>query len=228
MNTGTSERMAHLFQAARQDGPSPEARVAMWVGIETASLSIGASGASATAIAAKSAVATSKLVLGLFLGAGLTTGVAGAVVVGVISLREAREPTTHMAAAQPRMLEHPAAPVDEGTSNALVIAGHVAPEVIELPAQEPARPGVRTGTTTLSEHDRLAREARMVNEARGALHRGEPELALQLVRAARAQRGARLVPEELTVEAQALRATGDEAAAQRIEAQIAKGELPAH
>ena len=57
------------------------------------------------------------------------------------------------------------------------------------------------------------------------MHRGEPETALRIVRAARSQAGARLVPEELTVEAQALRAMGDEAGAQRAEADLA-GKFP--
>ena len=231
MNGTGAERMEHLFKAARQDGPSPESRVAMWVGIETASLSLGAGGVSAASVTAAktAAVATSKLLLGLFLGAALTVGVASAVVVGMISLRDAQAVHAAAAAVQPRALERPAPAASQ--HDPAVISGHVAPEVIELPATEP-NPAVRTGTTTLSEHDRLAREARMVNEARGALHRDEPEVALRTIRAARTQPGARLIPEELTVEAQALRALGDEAGAQRIDAQLASklsdGELPSH
>lgn len=231
-----SERLQSLFQAARDDAPSPEARVAMWVGIETASLSVGAgavgAGAGTGVVAAKTAVATTKLVIGLILGASLTAGVTGAIVVGVLS----RDSQEHVEARPaPRALERASTPlpqssVDPGT----LITGHVVPatkdEVIELPVTT-ANPE-RTGTATLSEHDRLAREARMVNEARGALHRGEPDAALRIVRAARSQPGARLVPEELTVEAQALRATGDEAGAQRVDAELARrfpdGQLPGH
>jgi hypothetical protein len=228
-----TERMQHLFEAARQDGPSQEARVAMWVGIETASLSVGAaSGGASAAIAAKTAIASSKLVLGVILGASLTVGIAGAIAVGMVSTQNAR-PSAQAVAVAPRSLGRvePVAPT--AASDPSVIAGHVSTPIdIELPASKAEKEPVRTATTTLSEHDRLAREARAVNEARGALHRGEPEVALGIVRAARSQHGARLVPEEMTVEAQALRAMGDEAGAQRVLQELAtkfpNGELPAH
>ena len=54
----------------------------------------------------------------------------------------------------------------------------------------------------------MAREAQLVSEARGALGRGDPQRALQAVRAARALPSHQLAPEELAVEAQALRALG--------------------
>ena len=202
-----------------------------------------ASGGGATAaVAAKTAVATSKLVLGLILGASLTVGVAGAVIVGAMSIRDGRD-AVRVVVATPRSLER-AADVrpDVHQGEPALITGHVAPatEVIELPNKpaEPARVGTATDSWSgavaprVSERDRLAREARMVNEARGALHRGEPDVALRIVRAARFQPGARLVPEELTVEAQALRATGDEAGAQRVLDELASkfpdGQLPGH
>src|SRR5258708_22672925 len=56
--------------------------------------------------------------------------------------------------------------------------------------------------------DPLAREAQLVGEARGALGRGDPQRALQAVRAARSLPSHQLAPEELAVEAQALRALG--------------------
>jgi hypothetical protein len=224
-------RMNELFKAARQDGPSLEARAAMWTGIETASLSVAGSavGGGSAFAAAKAAVLSSKLVLGLVLGASLTVGVAATLVtVNVVSMRNARiaQPTTVQAVDREEHVASRAKQNDEA------IVGHArqatpdAPVIIELGKKDetvPApAPTTRMGTTTLSEHDRLAREARMVSEARGALHRGEPDVALRIVRAARTQPGARLVPEELTVEAQALRATGDEAGAKRIEADLAE------
>ncbi|MBX3199309.1 MAG: hypothetical protein KF894_14345 [Labilithrix sp.] len=61
----------------------------------------------------------------------------------------------------------------------------------------------------------LAEEARLVTEARAALVRGEPDLALALTRSTRRLAARALEPEELALEARALRALGrtDEALA---------------
>lgn len=56
--------------------------------------------------------------------------------------------------------------------------------------------------------DPLAREAQLVSEARSALGRGDTARALEAVRAARALPSHQLAPEEMAVEAQALRALG--------------------
>jgi len=56
--------------------------------------------------------------------------------------------------------------------------------------------------------DALTREASLVASARAALSGGNAEEALRLVRSARSMPSPQLVPEELTVEAQALRALG--------------------
>jgi hypothetical protein len=225
MSTTTSDRARELFAAAKVDGPSDGARDAMWAGIQTATVG------GASLVAVKGAgIASSKLALGIALGATLTVGVAATVL--AIGRSTSAPHTGHVAAVAPRALEHPSM-VGEAAPQPTVITGHVAaqqsvatttatPAPVELDST--ATP-VRASPTALSEHDRLAREARMVSEARGALHRGEPETALKIVRAARTQRGARLVPEELTVEAQALRAMGDEPGAQRAEAELA-GKFP--
>jgi hypothetical protein len=62
--------------------------------------------------------------------------------------------------------------------------------------------------------DALDREAALVAEAHGALVRGQPQAALRAIRAARSIPGHRLGPEELSVEAQALRALGRDEDAQ--------------
>ncbi len=63
--------------------------------------------------------------------------------------------------------------------------------------------------------DELAREARLVSEARGALLRGDPDRALTLLGVIDALPKRKLEPEELTLRARALRAVGraDEARA---------------
>jgi hypothetical protein len=224
-----SERARDLFAAAKLDGPSEGARDAMWAGIHGST----AGGASVAALKA-TGMASSKLALGIALGATLTVGIAATL---VVLMRPATLAThgSERIGAVPRALEHSQAKTDEAPAP-IVITGRVAP--VELDTQQRQPPAIiaqtRTGTTTaglspqagpLTEHDRLAREARMVSEARGALRRGEPDTALRIVRAARSQAGARMLPEELTVEAQALRAMGDETGAQHAEAELA-GKFP--
>jgi len=236
MSGDMTTRTRELFETARSDGPTDSARDAMWAGIQMAAItgaptstpSVPASNPAAH-LAVKAA-ATSKLAMGIALGASITIGVAGALIAIAKPLAppgvRGSAPAAHVA--QPRELERP--DVDRASveraqdlrlpATPVVITGHaVTPtDAVELdPVVVAPRP--------MSEHDRLAKEARMVSEARGALHRGEPETALRIVRAARATRGARLVPEELTVEAQALRAMGDEAGAKRAEAELA-GKFP--
>lgn len=226
----TSSRTKELFAAAKLDGPSETTRDTMWAGIQLSALPF-APNVPAAHLAAK-AIASSKLALGIALGASITVGVAGAV---LVMTRTSTPPSTHVA--EPRALDPQGfahAPEDRASverttvlrlpPTPMVITGHAAPatESLELDAvQQQQKPAAHV----VSERDRLAQEARMVSEARGALHRGDPEVALRIVRAARLQHGARLVPEELTVEALALRAMGDEAGAKRAEAELA-GKFP--
>jgi hypothetical protein len=236
-----SARVQQLLEAAKHDGPTPESRIAMWTGIQTAaSLSAGAGGAGGSAFgAAKAALVSSKLVLGLVLGASLTVGVAGAFVAFTVSQPSFRGVQPH-ALATPRTLantrDEAETDVAPNVATAVMVTGHlVTPQSDSPEAHEQARAQTQPkdeahtppATVALSEQDRLAGEARMVREARGALHRGDPDLALRIVRAARTQPGARMVPEELTVEAQVLRAMGDEAGAKQVDADLAN-RFPAH
>jgi len=216
----TTERTKLLFAAAKTDGPSDASREAMWAGIQLSALPFAPQSAPSTHLAVK-AIASSKLALGIALGASITVGVAGAV---LVMTRPPAAPAAHVA--EPRVLEREDMVVRLPAP--VLITGHAASDApstsMELDTV-PAPAKHAAPARAISERDRLAQEARMVSEARGALHRGEPQTALRIVRAARSQRGARLVPEELTVEAQALRAMGDEAGAARAEAELA-GKFP--
>ena len=68
----------------------------------------------------------------------------------------------------------------------------------------------------------LAEQAQIVTEARSALVAGAPVRALALVRSTRAWRSGALEPEELAIEARAMRAMGraDEAVAADLELKI--------
>ena len=78
-----------------------------------------------------------------------------------------------------------------------------------------ATPPARGASRAASADDALAREASLVDAARNALARGDAREALRAIRATRALPERQLLPEELTVEGQALRMVGrgDQAAA---------------
>ncbi len=221
-----------LLEQARLDGPSAAAQKAMWTGIEASTAASTA--ASATVVAKGLGALSSKLVLGMALGASVALGVAGT----ILALRSSNSAGPDVEAARMHETREIASPV-EMPRLPVVIHGHAAPtadpqdEITVEPATADKTPPTQAAQVAqaapaapvLSEQDRLAREARTVSEARGALRRGEPEAALRLVRAERHKRGARMVPEELNVESQALRAMGDEVGARAAEAELA-GKFP--
>jgi len=223
-----------LLQQAKLDAPSSAAREAMWTGIETQA---AASTVAATAaepgkvIAAKGlGVFSSKLIAGIALGASVAIGAAVAVLVTnhmsrssdadveVSRTREMREigPLVVMPRL-PAVIQGHAVTADPKDDDITIEATPDKAEKTDKAAPTVAAP---VAAPALSESDRLAREARTVSEARGALRRGEPEAALRIVRAERRKKGARLIPEELNVEIQALRAMGDEVGARNAEAEL--------
>ncbi len=216
-----------LLEQAKFDAPTDAAREAMWSGIQTQA-------AASAVVAAKGfGVLSSKLVLGIALGVSIAGGTA-AVLLGMHSSRGADDETEVARTHEIREIASPA----EMPRLPVVIQGHTVGTAVDSKdditvESTPEKTAPTTGPTTapvgappaLSEQDRLAREARTVSEARGALRRGEPEAALRLVRAERHKHGARLIPEELNVEIQALRAMGDEVGARRAEAELA-GKYP--
>ncbi|HWL85574.1 MAG TPA: hypothetical protein VNO21_07210 [Polyangiaceae bacterium] len=81
-------------------------------------------------------------------------------------------------------------------------------------------------TSETSSDDTLLREASLVGEARSALLRGDPQTALVSVQAARRE-GRNLEPEELSIEARALRALGREPEAAQLETTL-RARYPNH
>jgi len=78
-----------------------------------------------------------------------------------------------------------------------------------------------------SPEDILLREASLVAEARAALVRGDAASALRAVRVARHLPSHQLEPEELAIEAQALRALGKGDEARAVDGTL-KGRFPDH
>jgi len=189
-----------LLRAARSDGPSAAARAQIWSGVS--------SGVSGTAVgAAGKAIAggvTAKLfAMGALLGSAVTVGVAAvALHIGAPTLRGEAAEGPHADLDMPLVQPAPHAERDgrdvappSMTSGPLARhAAHAPP----APAEDP-----------------LAREAALVTEARAAVVHGNPEGALGSLRLARALPARALEPEELSLEARALRALGrsDEASA---------------
>jgi hypothetical protein len=126
-----------------------------------------------------------------------------------------------------------------------VLPPAVAPASITTtgPAARPLRsvavPSPATGGAALSPHlappmasvppsahvvqdDALAREASLVVQAREALGRGDPHAALRAIHAARMLPSHQLRPEELAVEARALRALGRDDQAKDVDATLRK------
>jgi TolA-binding protein len=75
---------------------------------------------------------------------------------------------------------------------------------------------------TPSPDDSLAREATLVVAAREALERGDPQSALRAIHAARMLPSHQLGPEELAVEARALRALGRDDQAKDVDSTLRK------
>ncbi len=218
MNDGQFSSMTRsMIDAARADAPGAAVRAKVWTQVSGA---VGTGAAGAGAAAAGSAGAAKLLIAGALLGGTLTVGLAVTMLrlsgSGVGSV-----PTgTHVLAAKPAAVVQPdpearvpgqnaapspAAPSPAAGLPAAAASTHVATATPVTPPRPPvAAAAARTGATL----DPLEREAQLVSEARGALGRGDARRALQAVRAARALPSHQLAPEELAVEAQALRALG--------------------
>jgi hypothetical protein len=198
-----------LFDAAKADGPSAAARAKIWTGVSGAAGGAAAGAAAAGGVGAGGVSAAKMLVLGTLLGGTVTVGL------GMLVL--------HVGPG----LDAPA----HGASVAAASAGEIGAATLPMPPPETATPtATATATTTptatptptkpkpLPRFDALAREASLVAEARGALMRGDPSGALHDIRAVRTLLPERqLVPEELAIEAQSLRALGKQQDADEVD-----------
>ncbi len=212
MNDGQFSSMTRaMIDAAKADAPSAAARAKVWAGVSGAvgAAGAGASGGAGAAVAggAGGAGAAKMLAIGALLGGTVTVGLA------VTMLRVGAAPTLPQEriapAASPVLAAlakqaAPSAPPTNPTSPSIPTVD--LSTIPTLPAT--ATPALPAPIHSKPPIDPLAREAQLVSEARGALGRSDPARALQAIRAARALPSHQLAPEELAVEAQALRALG--------------------
>ncbi len=222
-----------LIEAAKTDAPTAAARTKVWAGVSSV---IG--GATGAAALAGSASAAKMLVLGTLLGGALTVGVGAALLfVGApppldgtsveVAGRAAAAPATRVADPARVVARAPVTHVAESTAvlesteaPRSTLLGNPAALSIAAPSSSATRASaalsvrphpahaVSVAAPASLEDGALAREASLLAGARSAIGRGDAASALQMVRGLRAEPARQLIPEELAVEAQALRALG--------------------
>ncbi len=232
-----------LLKAARTDGPSAAARAKVWSGVSAAvggaaGAAVAGAGTSGVAASAVGTSAAKMLVAGTLLGGAITVGLAAMLLHFGPSPVVTPLAPPHIVAAAAATAPDPAAtsalpPVDDSFAGSVQGAGLNWVPGGPVAASTPARRALvasphptahatahPTALRPTTEDDSLTREASLVADARAALAAGNPQEALRLVRSARSMRAPQLVPEELTVEAQALRALGKTDDAQGVDATL--------
>jgi hypothetical protein len=227
--------MQSLFAAAREDAPDEPTRDAMWNDVANATgITAGAAAFAAATSATKpvaattAAVATASLAPKLLL-IGLLIGAVSATAGGIVALGWMESQTgvgTESVATSPvaRSVHVPS----RGAHLADPTPRSREPQNVDRPAPSAAVAArlsapMRSSSTTSD----LAEEARLVTEARTALVGGDASGALALLRKTHRFASRALEPEELSLEARALRALGraDEAAALEL---ALKARFPSH
>lgn len=216
--------MESLFAAARADAPDDETRDAMWNSVAgatgiAAGATVVAAATRATSTAAKPAVASAGLAS---LGTKLVVlGLLACAVAGGALAFGSMESTIGVAPASP--VTAPIARTVRVPARGAQLADRAArarDSRIDRPEPSAPHPPITsvapsTSPAPSSATSDLAEEARLVTEARSALVGGDPAHALTLLRRTHRFATRALEPEELSLEARALRALGraDEAAA---------------
>jgi hypothetical protein len=226
--------MRALLDAAKADGPSAGARTKMWSAIASSS-------AAGTGVAMGSAGAVKMLVGGTLLGAAATVGIAATMIyvggtdrLAIAAGARAGTPKETISEAADRdvganILAGATANIPVGATASIGAganngAGAAANIPVGAAAGAKATRPAHSGRANAPE-DALAREAAWLDQARSALARGDARAALHAARIARSLPGGQLLPEELTVEQQALRKLGKIDQADAVEADL-KAQYP--
>jgi hypothetical protein len=204
-----------ILNAAKRDGPSLAARGKVWGGVSgtVGGAAAAASGAISGATATTGAMGAAKmLALGTLLGGTLSVGLA-ATVIYVGQARGGAEGRLGVRAAAAAEVgrEDISAVSTNASEPAPVSAATSMPESAPQSTPTIARRRPTASTVPRAAHapvDVLAREASLVASARSSLASGDPRAALQAIHDTRVLSSRQLEPEELLVEAQALRALG--------------------
>ncbi len=195
---GSTSVVNALLESARRDGPNAAARAKIWAGVA------GAAGA-ASAAGGAAASATKMLATGTMLGGAVTVGLAAALIY-VGSMKPATPMQMGVAVAA-TVESRPMAPPEPPIAFER-IAAVATTEVAATPPSPRLEKHVAPSANAPSVEGGLAQEASLVTRARAALVRGDAAAALREIDAVRSLPARQLVPEELAVRAQALRALG--------------------
>ena len=193
----SSPLMQDLFAAAREDGPSDVVRDEVWGRV------VAATAAPAGAAVAAKAIATPAG--GKLLAVGAVIGATSAAVAALaLNAIDPEVPTT---TSPPRRT--PAVVVSGPTAGARLAEAAPRPRTSAHDPVAVVTTAPSVARVVAAEHDEasaLAEEARLVTEARAALVRGDADRALLLARGTHRLSARALEPEELALEARALRA----------------------
>jgi hypothetical protein len=238
-----------LLEAARAEVPGAAARAKMWGNVASATGVAGA-GAAAAAVSAglagggtsgalvaagvstATASASKLLAMGALLGSAVTVGIA----ITLLRMTPVTEPTTGERAAvtEASPVAPSPVPLDE-TAAPLRLASPVRLDAVRSsrgvgandPGAEASQTGVPRRRIRDAAEDPLMREAALVAEARGAIVRGDAEAALSMLQAASRLRVRGLEPEELSLQAHALRVLGRSDEAEQAEVAL-RTRFPEH
>jgi hypothetical protein len=212
MNDPSSGTVRALLDVAKVDGPSAGARAKIWSGVSSsAAAGIGAAGAA------------KMLIGGTLLGATVSAGIAATMLYVAGTSRPAKAAanvTPYSATADAPTLSPPVLAPTLSPTLASTPTPRTATTLAPGPKATSVPPPVRIVPHAEVADDALAREASLVDAARSALARGNAREALRAIRATRALPERQLLPEELTVEGQALRMVGRGDQASAVEADL--------
>jgi hypothetical protein len=209
-----------LIEAARADGPSEAQRNYVWAATLEGLSPSGGNAGNGGPVAGASA---KLLTVGAFLGGTITVGLAlaflclrpsSAPLIAPIGSAQTHPPRAESDLAQgaPQTKEEPLLGSVESVTKGPPI-NRAAVSASARRAHPPASNGARAG-------DSLRREALLLTRARVALARGDAASAVADLRAAEEISGRQLVPEELSMESQALRVLGRDREADARESEL--------
>lgn len=218
-----------LMEAARADGPSEAQRTYVWAATLEALSPSGGNGGNGGSVAGASA---KLLTVGAFLGGNISVGLA----IALLCLRASSAPVlapigsagTHPPRAQadlaqgpPQTKEEPwLGPVESITNGPPVDRGFGRESRSDPAVSASARHAHPPASNGTGAGDSLRREALLLTRARVALAKGDAASAVADLRAAEQISGRQLVPEELSMESQALRVLGRDREADARESEL--------
>lgn len=247
---GLGPQASDLLREAHRDVPSHAQRAQMWQGIEAGVVGGAVAAGTVKAMSGLTKILLGVFIggaitAGLTMGAVVSKGHGDAATSGDLGFGAQRVMVDHDTPEAPGVVVGSITSPANGTDLELGSNGDVIGAASDdvggsnaLAALTPLSGGAGTAkktdvshggssgsthaTNSASHEDPLVREARLVAEARGALLRGDSNQALRLLKIVRAMPNPALEPEELALEARALRDLERDTEADAVERDLAK------